>query len=50
VAPQSVAQRKAQERERMRALGLVLIQAWVHPKDLVKVRAYLHRLLKRHIS
>lgn len=49
MAAKSAAERKAAERKRMRSIGLVLIQAWVHPKDLVKARAYLYRLLKRHV-
>jgi hypothetical protein len=42
------AERKRDERTRMRAKGLVLRQFWVHPKDWAKVQAFLIRLLKRH--
>jgi hypothetical protein len=48
--PQSAAQRKAAERDRMRALGLVLRQVWVHPKDWERVRKYIDRLLGRHLK
>jgi hypothetical protein len=43
----STAQRKRDERERMRALGLVLRQFWVHPQDWPRVQKYLARVLKR---
>lgn len=39
----SPAQRKRAERERMRALGFVLRQFWVHPKDWPLVQRYLER-------
>ena len=38
------AQRKADERERMRARGYVLRQAWVHPDDWERVKKYLDRI------
>jgi hypothetical protein len=43
----SNAERKADERTRMRALGFVLRQAWVHPKDWERVQTYLVRVNKR---
>jgi hypothetical protein len=42
------AERKRDERERMRARGFVLRQFWVHPKDWSRVQAYIARLFKRH--
>lgn len=49
VTPKSktAAQRKADERERMRARGFVLRQFWVHPKDWERVRVYLERVRKQ---
>ncbi len=45
------AQRKRDERERMRALGLVLRQFWVHPQDWPRVQKYLARgTTRRDIS
>jgi hypothetical protein len=49
MAGKSAAQRKADERTRMRSLGLVLRQVWVHPKDWERVRRYIERLLKRRV-
>lgn len=46
----TAAERKASERERMRSLGLVLRQVWVHPKDWDKARKYIDRLLRRHLK
>ena len=46
----TAAQRKADERKRMRSLGLVLRQVWVHPKDWPRVRKYIDRLLGRHVK
>lgn len=40
------AERKADERERMRAGGFVLRQLWVHPKDWPRVKTYVLRLLE----
>jgi hypothetical protein len=40
------AERKQDERERMRARGFVLMQVWVHPKDRERVQAYLARVNK----
>jgi hypothetical protein len=42
----SPAERKADERARMRAAGFVLRQFWVHPKDWGRVQAYLKRVKK----
>ena len=39
-------QRKADERERMRAQGYVLRQFWVHPGDWERVQKYLLRVKK----
>jgi hypothetical protein len=40
-------QRKAAERERMRARGFKLAQFWIHPDDYESVRAYVDRKRKR---
>jgi len=40
------AQRKRDERARMRAKGYTLRQVWVHPKDWERVRRYLERVAK----
>lgn len=40
-------QRKAAERDRMKARGFKRFEAWVHPDDAAKVRAYVDRLNKR---
>lgn len=42
----TAAQRKAEERERKRALGFVPYQVWVHPKDMARVRKYIDRINK----
>lgn len=42
----SASQRKADERERMRARGFVLRQFWVHPKDWERVQTYLAKIRK----
>lgn len=41
------AERKAAERARKRAEGLVLIQVWAHPKDHPAIKRYVERLAKR---
>jgi hypothetical protein len=43
----SAAERKRDERERMRKDGFVLRQFWVHPKDWGLVQKYLRRVFKR---
>jgi hypothetical protein len=43
-AAKTVAERKADERERMRARGYVLRQFWIHPKDWERVQKYLQRI------
>lgn len=40
------AQRKADERERLRERGFVLRQFWVHPDDWPRVQKYLLRINK----
>lgn len=45
-AAKTAAERKQDERERMRARGFVLRQVWVHPKDWERVKAYLARVNK----
>jgi len=40
----SPAQRKRDERKRMRKAGYVLRQFWVHPKDWARVAKYLQRI------
>lgn len=42
----SATERKADERERMRARGFILRQFWVHPKDWPRVQAYLLKIRK----
>ena len=42
--PQSAAERKATERARKRKLGLVLLQAWIHPEDRSRIKVYLAEL------
>jgi hypothetical protein len=42
------AQRKRDERERMRKAGFVLRQFWVHPKDWPRVTKFLERLRRKH--
>lgn len=46
-AAKSVAERKRDERERMRDKGFVLRQFWVHPKDWPRVQKYLALTRKR---
>lgn len=43
----SNAQRQQVMRERMRSLGFVLRQMWVHPADWEAVKKYVERLRKR---
>lgn len=45
-AAKTVNERKADERERMRARGYVLKQFWTHPDDWDRVRKYLDRINK----
>lgn len=42
----TAAERKRDERRRMRAAGFVLRQLWVHPLDWPAVRAYVERKRK----
>ncbi len=42
----SDAERKRDERERMRERGYVLRQIWVHPKDWPRVQVYLARVTR----
>jgi hypothetical protein len=41
------AERKRDERERMRERGYVLRQFWIHPKDWSRVSAYVRRINKQ---
>jgi hypothetical protein len=41
------AERKADERQRYRDLGLVVVQVWVHPQDREKLARYVKRLNQR---
>lgn len=43
-AAKTATERKADERERMRARGYVLRQFWIHPKDWERVQKYLQRI------
>jgi len=47
MAAKSDAERKADERARMRKLGYVLRQFWVHPHDWPRVKRYLERVNAR---
>ena len=49
-APKSAAERKQDERDRMRDHGFVLRQFWVHPKDWERVRTYLTRTYNARIN
>jgi hypothetical protein len=40
------AERKRDERKRMRKAGFVLRQFWIHPKDWLRVQKYLQRFFK----
>ena len=44
------AERKSDERARMRARGYVLRQIWVHPNDWERVRKYLARDTRREAA
>jgi hypothetical protein len=44
----SDAERKADERTRMRARGYILRHLWVHPSDWERVKKFIARLMKRH--
>jgi hypothetical protein len=43
----SVNERKAAERERMRARGFVLRQFWIHPKDWPRAQRYLDLMMRK---
>lgn len=45
--PRTVNQRVQELRDRMRALGFVLRQVWVHPDDWERVKKYLERINNR---
>jgi hypothetical protein len=45
--PKTAAERKQDERERMRERGYVLRQFWVHPLDAERVRSYVDRLNRK---
>lgn len=47
LSPKTPAQRKRDERTRMRERGFVLRQFWVHPKDWDRVRKYLERVMRK---
>jgi hypothetical protein len=42
------AERKADERQRQRDAGLVVVQVWVHPDDRAKLAHYIKRLNARY--
>lgn len=44
----SPAERKADERERMRDSGFILRQIWVKPRDWKRVQKYLDRVNRRY--
>ena len=41
--PKTPAQRKADERERQRLAGRVMVTVWVHPDDRARVQRYAER-------
>lgn len=45
--PKTAAQRKADERQRQREFGRVVVQVWVHPDDRPKLAHYIKRLNER---
>ena len=47
-AAKTAAQRKAEERQRHREAGRVIVQAWVYPEDRPKLARYIKRLNERH--
>ena len=44
----SPAERKAKERERRKALGLVRVEVWAKPEDRAKIRQLADKLAKAH--
>lgn len=46
----SANERKQDERARMRALGFVLRQVWIHPKDYARFTKYVSALNKKRKS
>lgn len=47
VMVKSVAERKQEERERRKALGLKRYELWMHPNDWPKLRKLYDRLMRR---
>ena len=45
--PRTPAQRKADERQRQRDAGRVVVQVWIHPDDRAKLAHYIKRLNER---
>lgn len=43
----TVAERKRQERARMREKGFVMVAEWVHQDDVERARKYLRRIRKQ---
>ncbi len=43
----TAAQRKAEERQRQRDRGRVVVQVWIHPDDRAKLAHYIKRLNER---
>ena len=46
-AAKTASQRKADERQRQRDAGRVVVQVWVHPDDRAKLAHYIKRLNER---
>jgi hypothetical protein len=44
---QSSAEKMRALRDRMRKAGFVLLQSWVHPDDMARVKAFIERLRRR---
>lgn len=44
--PKTAAQRKAEERKRKQAAGLVYVQEWAHQEDVERLRKYAAKLRK----
>ena len=40
----SASERKQEERDRYRAMGLVAVQVWINPKDRERLMKYIARL------
>ena len=48
--PKSAAERKADERDRYRAAGLVAVTVWIAPSDRERLQRYIKRLNERKVT